>query len=378
MANEEWQMKNGNAYVRVAIVHDWLIGGGAELVVEQLHKLYPDAPIYTSYCSKQWRKRLNNKVITGYLQLWPFSKLRKFLPIIRSQWFKSLNFSEFDIVIVSSGNGEANHIQIPPKTKYIFYCHAPTHYLWDKYGQYIKNPGFGIFNPIVRVGLNTLLKTLKNRDYQSSQGADVILANSSHTKQQIKKYYQKDSVVVYPPVDVGKFKPKDSTSRSGFVILGRQVPYKRFDIAIKACKELGLPLTAIGTGPEHNTLKAIAGNSVQFIINATDQDVVHALQSAKGLVFPTEEDFGIAPVEALASGCPVIAYKKGGALDYVVTEKNGLFFEKQEVESLKKSLLKFNEIKFNENLVVSSAKKFSQNQFSTNLISVISKIKSNN
>ncbi|MCA9342906.1 glycosyltransferase [Candidatus Saccharibacteria bacterium] len=327
-----------NKSKKVVIIHDWLVGGGAEKVVEELHKLYPDAPIYTAYCNEEWQKRLDNKIITGYLQSWPFSKLRKYLPILMSNWFRSLNLEEFDTIIVSSGNGAANHIKKPTGSKMVFYCHTPTHYLWDKHKEYIENPGFGIFNPLVRFGLKAFLKPLKQRDLKGASQSDLIIANSTHTKQQIKKYYKKDSLVIFPPVDTKRFKSMKEVDRKGFVVVGRQVPYKKINIAVEACTELGLHLTVIGNGPENISLRSIAGPTVNFLTNASDQEVVKALQESEGFIFTSKEDFGIAPVEALAAGCPVIAYKAGGALDYVIPGKTGQFFESQTTKSLIKVL----------------------------------------
>ena len=169
---------------KVAIVHDWLVGGGAELVVEQLHKMFPDAPIYTSYSSDDWRKKLDDKVVTGYLQRWPFSKLRKFLPILRQRWFEKLDFSNFDLVISSSG-AEAKGIQTNKKTMHVNYCHSPTHYYWSRYDEYIINPGFGVFDPIARTGLKILLGRVRKWDKKAAQRPDHMIANSTYTQKQI-------------------------------------------------------------------------------------------------------------------------------------------------------------------------------------------------
>ncbi len=160
---------------RIAIVHDWLYGGGAEQVVLALHKLYPEAPIYTSYCSDEWREKLNNKVVTGYLQSWPFAKLRKFLPLLRQFWFKRLDLSEFDVIISSSGNGEAKFVTTNADQKHICYCHTPTHFYWRKYTQYLKDPGF---RPewLVKFFLKLLLKPLRKRDYKAAQKVDFFIS----------------------------------------------------------------------------------------------------------------------------------------------------------------------------------------------------------
>jgi glycosyltransferase involved in cell wall biosynthesis len=355
---------------KVAIVHDWLIGGGAEKVVEALHQMYPDAPIYTSYCTDEWRQQLNNKVVTGYLQHWPFSKLRKFIPILRILWFSRLKFDCYDIVISSSG-AEAKGIKTPGRVRHISYIHAPTHYYWNRYDQYLAEPGFGIFDPLARLGLKVLVGPLRKWDYKAAQRADIIIANSSYTQAQIKKYYGRDSSVVFPPVDVSYFSPHKKQARSGFVISGRHTPYKRFDLAVQACTKLKLPLTVFGTGPDTNRLKAMAGPTIQFMGHAGRGQLRDALQKSTAFIFPGIDDFGIAPVEALAAGCPVIAYKDGGALDYITPGKTGDFFDKPTAKSLATALEKFEFSKYNSNNIVSFAKAFNQDTFKQSLAKLI-------
>lgn len=325
---------------RVAIVHDWLIGGGAERVVEALHEMYPDAPIYTSYCTDEWRKRLNNKVVTGPLQHWPFNKIRKYIPILRIWWFTSLKFDDYDLVISSSG-AEAKGIKVPTQVKHVAYIHAPTHYYWSRYDDYLKNPGFGFFDPLARFGLKLLVGPLRKWDYNAAQGPDLLIANSTYTKKQIKKYYRRDSEIVYPPVDTERIKLKQKTTRRGFVVAGRQVPYKRIDLAVKACTQLNLPLTVIGNGPMHSHLNNMAGQTITFMSQASDNQIVDAFQNAEGFIFPGIDDFGIVAVEAMAAGCPVIAYQDGGALDYIVPNQTGVFFTEQTSESLEAALKSF-------------------------------------
>lgn len=362
---------------KVAIVHDWLYGGGAELVVEELHKLYPDAPIYTSYTTSEWRQRLDNKVITGYLQHWPFSRLRKFLPLLRQRWFRKLDLRQFDLVISSSGNGEAKFVRVSGRAKHICYCHSPNHFYWRKYEEYVKEPGF---RPkwLVRLGLRLLVRPLKKRDYQAAQQVDHFIANSRHIQADIKTYYGRESKVIHPPVDIENFslpKASLSTHKSGFVIWGRHVPYKRFDLAIEACTKLGLPLTVIGTGPLTAQLKQQAGPTVSFAGFATRENLIHLANQATGFIFPSEEDFGISPVEALNLGLPVIAYKAGGALDYIRPGKNGIFFEEQTVESLSSALRSFKSTDYSATQVRRSASQFSKPMFRKKLARFIEQIR---
>jgi len=351
---------------KIAIVHDWLVGGGAERVVQALHELYPAAPIYTSYCSDEWRQKLDNKVITGYLQKWPFSKLRKYLPVLRIWWFEHLNLQDYDIIISSSGNGEAKGIkQLKEGAVHICYCHTPTHFYWDKYDEYLKNPGFGAFNPLAHMGLRLLVSPLRNWDLKTAKRPNFFIANSTHIQTMIKKYYKRDSVVIHPPVDIERFRSLASNNnRQGFVTVGRQTPYKHTDIIIKACTKLKVPLTVIGNGPEHKKLQKMAGRNITLIRQASDHDIELALTAAKAFIFAANEDFGITPVEAMAAGTPVIAYEAGGALDYV-NPKTGIFFEQQTTNSVIKSLQAFNSKQFDRKDLINQANEFSKDKFKT-------------
>lgn len=361
--------------MKVAIVHDWLVGGGAERVVEELHKLYPDAPIYTSYCTSEWRQKLDGKVMTGYLQYWPFGPLRKFLPILRRNWFRSLDLSAFDLVISSSGNGEADDITVRPDAKHICYCHSPTHFYWRHYEQYVKHPSFGVFNPIARLGLKLLVKPLRKWDYAAAQKPDLFIANSRHIQADIKQYYGRESVVITPPVDVERFQPrtKNQGPRTGFITVGRLKSYKRVDLLIQACNQLELPLTVVGRGPELTALRKLAGPTITFDTNASDEAVVNYMQTAEAFLFAAHEDFGITPVEAMAAGTPVIAYKAGGALDYVVDGKTGLFFDKQDSTNLVVVLNKFHSADFSQQAIIKVASEFSSAVFRSRMKELIDK-----
>jgi len=349
--------------LRVAIVHDWLVGGGAELVVEQLHQLYPDAPIYTSYATRQWRERLDGKVRTGWLQ--PLGFIRKFIPALRILWFTHLNLSAYDLVISSSG-AEAKGIRVPEKTVHVNYCHAPTHYYWSRYDEYMKRPGFPRgFNWIARVGLWLCVRPLRKWDYAAAQRPDHIIANSTHIQAEIKKYYDRDSTVIFPPVYMERFQKSQNLKRErkGFLIAGRQTPYKRFDIAVMACTKLGLPLGVIGDGPDNARLRRLAGKTVTFLGKVSDEILEEEFAGAEALLFPGLDDFGITPVEAMASGTPVIAYKAGGALDYILPGRSGEFFAEPTVESLMETLKAFQPDRYSHPAIAVFAERFSREHF---------------
>jgi len=350
--------------MKIAIVHDWLYGGGAEKVVEALHELYPEAPIYTSYVTDEWREKLDGKVVTGYLQKWPFADLRKFLPLLRQWWFSGLDLSEYDLVISSSGNGEAKFIRTRSDAIHVCYCHTPTHFYWRKYDDYLNNPGF---RPkwLVRLALRVLVKPMRTRDYNAAQKVDAFIANSRHIASDIKEYYGQYATVIHPPVDVKEF-VREKPARAGkksFIMWGRHVPYKRFDLAVLACNQLGYKLSIIGRGPDTDRLGSMAGPTVHVVGWAADEQRSHLISEAQGFIFPSEEDFGIAPVEALAAGLPVIAYEAGGALDYIHDGVNGKFFPKQSVQSLMKALQDFEVSNYDEKAVRKSALEFSKEKF---------------
>jgi len=347
---------------KIAIVHDWLVGGGAELVVEQLHKVFPEAPIYTSYATHEWRTRLDGKVHTGWLQ--PLGFMRRFIPFLRIIWFTHLKLEGYDLVISSSG-AEAKGIKVPEGTIHVNYCHAPTHYYWSRYNQYMKQPGFGPFDWLARLGLRLLVAPLRRWDYKAAQRPDYIIANSTHIKAEIKKYYDRSSVVIFPPVYMERFQKRENLkhTRKGFLVSGRQTPYKRFDLAVEACTKLDLPLTVLGNGPDHRRLRAMAGKSVTFLGRVSDEVLEEEFASVEALIFPGLDDFGITAIEAMASGTPVIAYKAGGALDYIVPHKNGEFFEELTADSLAAVLQGFKADRYSSPAIAVYAERFSAEHF---------------
>jgi len=266
--------------------------------------------------------------------------------VLRAHAFRKLDLSEYDIII-SSASAEAKAVRKRPDAMHICYCHTPTRYYWSHYKDYLKDPGFGALNPLIRLIIPPFVRWMRKLDLRAVQGVDYFIANSHAVAARIKKYYKRDAAVINPAIDMQPFrKVKVNGPRQGFVMLGRQVAYKRYDLGVQACTELNTPLTVIGNGPEHDKLLAMAGQSVRFR-QADDRQKVQALAEAEAFLFPQEEDFGMVQIEAMAAGTPVIAYKKGGALDAVVAGKTGLFFDAQTVASLKGAIKKFRKQKFN-------------------------------
>ena len=384
--------------MKVAIVCDWLTNvGGAEKVLLELHRMYPKAPIYTSKYSPKgidWFDKAD--VRTGWLQIFP-TCLRRVLGPLRQCYFSHLDLSEYDLIIsvtgaeaksVKSGkwlHKAGKHNVKNPDGIHISYCHVPTQYYWQMYDTYVKNPGFGIFNPLVRFFFKLLVKPLRKADYRAAGRPDYFVTISEYAKEQITKYYDREAVVIHPPVEINDFKIKSTKSQEKqgnnnseksqiddggvvenyFVVTSRQVNWKRLDLAIKACEMTKNRLLVIGEGPEHDNLVRLASGSdlVKFLPLMKKAELCSYLAKAKGYLFPSLEPFGIAPVEALAAGCPVIAYGKGGALDYVVDGKNGVLFDKQTVGSLVDAILRFEKMKFKRDEVAKSAVKFDLERF---------------
>ncbi|MCA9332267.1 glycosyltransferase [Candidatus Saccharibacteria bacterium] len=359
---------------KVAIVCDWLTGiGGAERVVLELHKMFPEAPIYTSQYDPEkidWFKNADIRV--GWLQKIP-KRLKKFIPVFRAWYFSRLDLSEYDIIISNTG-AEAKGVKFGPSTTHLCICNAPTHYYWSRYEQYLKEPGFGKFNWLARLGLKMLVSPMRKWDFRAAQRPTELIAISSHIQKEIKKYYKRDSAMIFPPVKLERFNKLSSKTKNGFVITGRQTPYKRVDLAVAACTKLNLPLTVVGDGPEHQELINMSGTSIKFITNATDKQVNDAISSSEAFIFPGLDDFGISPVEAMAAGLPVIAYRGGGALDYVVPGKTGEFFDNQNTDSLCRVLEDFEPQKYSSDDIKRESKRFSVENFQKSLIDKVNQV----
>lgn len=353
---------------KVALVCDWLTNvGGAEKLLLEIHYMFPDAPIYTSKYNKKGIDWFHNAdVRTGWLQIFP-TCLRRFLSPLRSRYFKHLDLSEYDLIISVTG-AEAKGIKKGNAT-HLCYCHVPTQYYWAMYDEYVKNPGFGILNPIVRFFFKLFVKPLRKADYKAAQRPDYFITISEYAKDQIKKYYHRDAIVINPPVDIESFTLDEEEVKEGiqdtFITTSRQVTWKRLDLCIEACLKTNQKLVVIGEGPEHKSLVKLAKNSplISFLPLMGKVELAQYLRGAKGYIFPSLEPFGIAPVEALAAGCPVIAYDQGGSRDYIIDKKNGLFFKKQDINSVAKAIEDFNAIKFDKKTISASVKDFSEKRF---------------
>jgi glycosyltransferase involved in cell wall biosynthesis len=361
---------------KIALVTDWLTNmGGAEPLLLEIHKLFPKAPIYTSvYDADNMPAFKHIDVRTTELQASLPKSLRYkhvLWPTLRSQAFRKLDLSEFDIII-STSSAEAKAVRkTRPGQIHIAYIHTPIRYYWSHYEEFKKEFKFGKLTPLIRPLIPMLVKQQRKLDLESIEGIDVFIANSTITQERIKQYYGKASTVIHPPVDVDRFTPPPKGERSGYVLWGRHVPYKRFDLAIEACNQLGAQLTIIGSGPDTERLKKLAGPTITFTGRVSDEELVKRAQSARAFLFPNEEDFGISAAEALAAGTPVIAYAKGGALDIIQDGETGVLFKTQSVASLVDAIKKADKINFLPATLHRKAKRFDKGLFATKMQKIV-------
>ncbi|MGL4863985.1 MAG: glycosyltransferase [Cetobacterium sp.] len=354
---------------KVAIIHDWLVNyGGAERVVEDFLEIYPDADIYTLvYDEEKMGKTFpKEKVKTTFIQKFPKATkiYTKLLPLM-SYAFEELDLSEYDLVI-SSSSCCAKGVITGPNTKHISYVHSPMRYAWDLYHDYKKRSG-----KLTRFFMSVFMKSLREWDYTSSQRIDVILANSNYVAKRINKFWNRECKVVYPPVDIDRLSPNGKDPEDFYVVFSRFVPYKRIDLAIEACKKLERKLVVIGDGEQREYLKSLADENITFTGRISDEEVKDYLQRCKAMIFCAEEDFGIIPLEAQACGRPVIAYGKGGALETVVGKETGIFFYKQEIESVVKGIEEFEKLNLNTQKIYEHAMKFSRERFKKEIEEVV-------
>ena len=366
--NENPKWLNGK---KVAIVTDWLTTyGGAEKVVLTVSEIFPEAPIFTSqYSEKEVDWFSNKQVKTGWLNIFP-AKMRKILPVGRVLYFRNLGkkLKDFD-VIISICCAESKGLNLSEKQLHISYLQGPPiQYYWGMYDDYVNNPGFGKLSFLVRFFFKILVNPLRKNDFKLAQKPDFLIANSSYSKDEILKYYKRDASVIFPPVEVDKFK-LERNKKDYYITTSRQVNWKKLDLAVEAFSKNGKKLVLVGGGAEHQKLVELAGDAknIEFIPRISDPlELSKIVAEAKGFVFPSLEPFGIAPIEALATGTPVLAFNQGGAQDYIKDGENGVFFNEQSSTSILEVVEKFEKISFDSEKVSESAKKFSKENFKKN------------
>ena len=322
---------NGGYVVKVALVHYWLLAmRGGEQVLEALCDMYPDAEIFTLFCDRAAiSPKLRRHVIhTSALQKLPESHryYQALLPLMPFA-LEHFDLSGFELVI-SSESGPAKGIVPRPDAVHVCYCHTPMRYIWDDYAFYHRRAG-----PLAKRIMPIVVPMLRQWDVTTAQRVDCFVANSNHVARRIDKYYRRPSTVVFPPVAVDDFAPAAEIG-DYYLCAGQLVGYKRFDLAVEAFTRMNKTLVVVGEGPEMKALALKAGKSVSFLGRQSFERLRDLYARCCALVFPGQEDFGIVPVEAMASGRPVIAYGKGGVRDTVKPGITGIFFSEQTVEAV--------------------------------------------
>lgn len=356
--------------MKVALVHDPLYKlGGAELVLEALHELYPDAPVFTPiYNPVNTQGRYEGwDIRTSFLQKFPghlslINFLRALMPLAVEQW----DLMEYDLVI-SDTTSVSKGVITRQDALHIAYLHNVTRFAWMDLEEHISGAGFSFTAWPARIALSAF----RQWDFLAADRPDILVANSQNVAQRIEKYYRrKVAEVLYPPVEVERFQPSRRIE-SYFLIVSRLEPHKKVDLAVQAFNELKFPLKIVGDGPELRRLQAMAKPNVELLGRVSDESKLGLLSHCQAFIYPQEEDFGITAVEAMASGRPVIAYGKGGALETIVPGITGEFFSEHSASSLKAAVAKFNPTRYTSSRIAAHAAKFSKAHFKKNFTALV-------
>jgi len=356
--------------MRIALIASYLNQyGGAERVLEVVHELFPAAPVYTSAfwppafpsAYRTWDIR------TSFLNRVPVHNQRLFLPFYPAA-FESFDLHGYDLIL-SITSAFAHGVRVPQGARHICYCLTPARFLWT-YDDYIERERIG---RLPRLILPLFIARLREWDRRVADRVTQFIAISQVVRERIAKFYQRDSTIIYPPVEVKRFSVSPQHD-DYFLILSRLVPYKRIDLAVQAFNELGLPLIIAGDGRDRPRLQAMAKSNVRFLGRVTDAQAQELLARCRAFVFPGEEDFGITPLEANACGKPVIAFAAGGALDSVVEGVTGEFFREPNAHALAETIRRFDDRKFDAQVIRCHAEKFGVDVFKDKLRAVIRRV----
>jgi glycosyltransferase involved in cell wall biosynthesis len=358
-------------FPRVAVVHEWLtIPGGSEQVVLELLEMFPQAELFTSiYDPSPWPQSLTERPVhVSFLNRIPGARRRypKLLPLM-NRAFRSFDLSGFDLVL-SSNHACAKNVRTPPGALHVCYCHTPMRYAWEE--GFLDGEEVG---RMTRMLLPVLLRRLRRQDLAGSAGPDVFVANSRHVANRIERYYGRAAVVVHPPVDVDHFLTLPHEMEDFYLAFGRVVPYKRVDLAVAACAQLGRRIKVAGDGRAMQAvhMEAQGHDQIELLGRVTDAERDRLLGGARALLFPGEEDFGIVPVEVQAAGVPVIAYGRGGVVESVLDGRTGVLFEEQSAAGLAAAIERFEQLQLSDDQVRENAKRFGQGRFRAEMAAVI-------
>jgi glycosyltransferase involved in cell wall biosynthesis len=320
----------------IAIVHEWLTAmRGGERCVEAFGQMFPDATIFTLLHTPGTVSPAieRHRIVTSFIQRLPDAhrRYRHYLPLFPAA-VRRLDLREFDLVL-SSHHCVAKGVRTAPGALHLCYCHTPMRYIWDQYAEYFAPGRAGL---LTRAGMGLAVHPLRRWDVATAAGPFRFAANSANVRERIRRLYRRDAAVIHPPVDAAFFTPS-ARDDGYYLVVSAFVPYKRVDLAVAACTAAGERLVVVGDGPDAARLRALAGPGVTFAGRVEDDGLRHLYAGCRALLFPGEEDFGIVPLEAMASGKPVAAFGRGGALESVVAEgagRTGVFFREQSVEAL--------------------------------------------
>jgi len=356
-------------FPRVAVVHDWLtVPGGSEQVVLQLLEMFPQAELFTSvYDPAPWPAQITERPVhSSFLSRLPGATRHypKLLPLM-NRAFRSFDLSAFDLVL-SSSHACAKNVRTPPGTLHVCYCHTPMRYAWEE--GFLEGEDVG---RLTRLLLPPLLARLRREDREGAAGPDLFVANSRHVAERIERYYGRTAAVVNPPVDVEHYLALERDPGDYYLTFGRVVPYKRVDLAVAACSQLGRPLRVAGDGRALAAVRASAGADTAFLGKVTDEHRDRLLSGARALLFPGEEDFGIVPVEAQAAGVPVVAYAVGGAGETVLDGRTGVLFGEQDASSLAAAIERLEDLVLSEAEVRENAARFGRRRFRAEMAELI-------
>ncbi|HRI36130.1 MAG TPA: glycosyltransferase [bacterium] len=356
---------------RIAIVTDWLHDrGGAELVLEHLLELFPQADIYTSSYDPSAFPFLNTTPVhTSFIERLPFFRRRpKLASILRPYAFESFDLSGYDLVL-SSASAESKGVITKPETLHICYCHTPTRYYWSQYHEYLDHMEFGVFDGVVRTAMPILTKKLREWDVLASMRVDTFIANSHNTARRIGKYYRRESEVIHPGIDTTRF--SDIETREEFYLaLGRVIPYKRFDLLVDTFAQMPERRLVIATSVQTPYVRELMDRSttnVEWVFGVNDTERRSLYGRAKAYIMPQEEDFGLTPVEAMACGTPVIAYGRGGALETLIARRTGVFFGHQTIDAVRSAIIDFERLEFDSRSIRARAEEFDKELFKKRL-----------
>lgn len=369
------ELKNLN----VILAHDWLTGmRGGERVLEYLCEMFPQSPIYTLFYNPAAVSDIINRhpVKTSWLRNIPgiLKYYRNFLPLFPSA-MESLRAGGPVDIVISTSHCVAKGLIAPAGARHLCYCFTPMRYAWVFYDEYFGH------SRLKKMVLGPILRRLKEWDTKSATRIDCFATLSNHVQKRIRDFYGRDADVVYPPVDLSFWTPfggaagghPENSCGDYDLVVSALVPYKRIDLAVRAYARLGYPLKIVGTGPEAGKLQALAGKNIVFLGRVSDDRLLELYRHCRALIFPGEEDFGLAPVEAMACGKPVVAYARGGVLETVVKDLAGVFFKEQDEEALLEAVRECAARKFDPALIRKNSERFSKQNFIDGLSASIEK-----